>query len=190
MNSRDIPTKMANLERVVNRAMLVVLGAQALLSSLSSILYVSTEYRFRTSWYLYPSGTWVTEGVASRFVANWFKFFISVFEFDAHFAVCNNGDLQLRTSILRKERPFECTTKSRRGMPVTVSKTAPCGLIAGVCRIVLRLFDQRTCATSWDKFPTSFQSHSCIGSRAPGGTGGPKAVRAKCSAGSCSETRG
>ena len=76
MNSRDIPTKMANLERVVNRAMLVVLGAQALLSSLSSILYVSTEYRFRTSWYLYPSGTWVTEGVASRFVANWFKFFI------------------------------------------------------------------------------------------------------------------
>ncbi|CAE7251714.1 putative phospholipid-transporting ATPase DRS2 [Symbiodinium microadriaticum] len=76
MNSRDIPTKMANLERVVNRAMLVVLGAQALLSSLSSILYVSTEYRFRTSWYLYPSGTWVTEGVASRLAANWFKFFI------------------------------------------------------------------------------------------------------------------
>ena len=40
------------------------------------MLYVSNEWRFRSSWYLYPGGSYIHEGVAARLVANWFKFFI------------------------------------------------------------------------------------------------------------------
>lgn len=76
MNSREIPTKQANLEQVVNRAMLVVLGAQSFLSLLSSILYVANEGRFKSLWYLYPPDTAIELATATRLVMNWFKFFI------------------------------------------------------------------------------------------------------------------
>ncbi|CAK9018579.1 unnamed protein product [Durusdinium trenchii] len=76
MNSRETPTKLANLEQVVNRAMLVVLGAQAVLAMLSSVLYVAHEGKFKSLWYLYPPNTFIREGLFTRLVMNWFKFFI------------------------------------------------------------------------------------------------------------------
>ncbi|CAJ1432169.1 unnamed protein product [Effrenium voratum] len=76
MNSREIPSKLANLERVVNRGMLVVLGAQFALALLSSILLVANEPRFNSYWYLFPPGTVTEEAIIVQIVMNWFKFFI------------------------------------------------------------------------------------------------------------------
>lgn len=56
--------------------MLVVLGAQSLLSLFSSILYVANDAHFKSLWYLYPPNTEIAEDAATRLVMNWFKFFI------------------------------------------------------------------------------------------------------------------
>eukprot|EP00931_Biecheleriopsis_adriatica_P049981 TRINITY_DN28922_c0_g1_i1.p1 TRINITY_DN28922_c0_g1~~TRINITY_DN28922_c0_g1_i1.p1 ORF type:complete len:1537 (-),score=281.76 TRINITY_DN28922_c0_g1_i1:177-4787(-) len=76
MNSRATPVKLANLERVVNRAMLIVLGAQAVLALLSAILSVSFAREHDQLWYLHPPGLEKPKMRLPALLAEFLKFFV------------------------------------------------------------------------------------------------------------------
>lgn len=75
-NSSKTPMKLANLERVVNRAMLIVLGTQALLALLSDVMYCVSKSTFSEYWYLYPEGTEKFSIILPDWLGYWFTFFI------------------------------------------------------------------------------------------------------------------
>lgn len=56
MNSREAKAKYPNIEKVINRSMLVVVGAQCLMALVSDVLYLATKHHFLSIWYLFPSG--------------------------------------------------------------------------------------------------------------------------------------
>ena len=76
MNSSKTPLKLANLERVINMAMLIVLGVQALMSLLSDVLFCSSKARFREYWYLFPADSGTADFLLPDIVGYWFTFFI------------------------------------------------------------------------------------------------------------------
>jgi len=75
-NSSKTPMKLANLERVVNRVMLVVLGTQALLALLSDLMYCLSKPTFWKYWYLFPDSTGKASIILPDWLGYWFTFFI------------------------------------------------------------------------------------------------------------------
>ncbi|CAE8646873.1 unnamed protein product [Polarella glacialis] len=75
MNSRKAPSKLANLERVINASLLVVVGAQCVLALISDILYMATKHRFLGYWYLYPGGQ-TTTIILPEWIGYWLTFFV------------------------------------------------------------------------------------------------------------------
>lgn len=75
MNSREAPLKQANLERVINLAILVFVAAQAFLSLISDIIYCALKDEFLGFWYLFPTGE-TTPIVLPPFLGYWLTFFV------------------------------------------------------------------------------------------------------------------
>ncbi|CAJ1392125.1 unnamed protein product [Effrenium voratum] len=74
-NSRAPKAKYANIEKVINRSMLVVVGAQCLISLISDILYVCTRERFYNLWYLFPGGQ-SQSILLPEWIGYWLTFFV------------------------------------------------------------------------------------------------------------------
>lgn len=77
MNSREAKAKYPNIEKVINRSMLVVVGAQCLMALISDILYLVTKQQFLSLWYLFPAGE-VQSILLPEFIGYWLTFFVSL----------------------------------------------------------------------------------------------------------------
>ncbi|CAK9002666.1 Probable phospholipid-transporting ATPase IA (ATPase class I type 8A member 1) (Chromaffin granule ATPase II) [Durusdinium trenchii] len=75
MNSREAKAKYPNIEKVINRSMLVVVGAQCLMALISDILYLVTKQQFLSLWYLFPAGE-VQSILLPEFIGYWLTFFV------------------------------------------------------------------------------------------------------------------
>lgn len=75
MNSRAAKAKYPNIEKVINRSMLVVVGAQCVMALISDILYLVTKRRFHGLWYLFPSGQFQSI-LLPEFIGYWLTFFV------------------------------------------------------------------------------------------------------------------
>lgn len=74
MNSRKAPLKIANIERVINWSMLVILAFQFMLAVITDIVYNVGISEFRGYWYLYPKG-----GTSLIVFPEWLGFVITFF---------------------------------------------------------------------------------------------------------------
>ena len=77
MNSRAAKAKYPNIEKVINRSMLVVVGAQCVMALISDILYLVNKERFLSLWYLFPSGQ-KQSILLPEFIGYWLTFFVSL----------------------------------------------------------------------------------------------------------------
>lgn len=75
MNSRAAKAKYPNIEKVINRSMLVVVGAQCIMALISDILYLVTKERFLSLWYLFPAGQFQSI-LLPEFIGYWLTFFV------------------------------------------------------------------------------------------------------------------
>ena len=76
MNSRKAKAKYANIERVINRSMLVVVGAQCLMALINDIVYLATKEQFMRYWYLFPAGE-SRQIILPECIGYWLTFFVS-----------------------------------------------------------------------------------------------------------------
>ena len=77
MNSRKAKAKYANIEQVINRSMLVVVGAQCLMALINDIVYLMTKEQFMSYWYLFPTGP-SQKIILPESIGYWLTFFVSV----------------------------------------------------------------------------------------------------------------
>lgn len=75
MNSQKAKPKYANIESVVNRSLVVVIGALCLLALTSDVFYLMTKNNFQNLWYLFPEGT-MSAITLPEPIGYWFTFFI------------------------------------------------------------------------------------------------------------------
>jgi len=74
MNSRAVPLKVANIERVTNEAMIVVLAVQALVAFVSDFMFNVQNKNYLHFWYLFPDGGG-EQTILPGAIAYWFTFF-------------------------------------------------------------------------------------------------------------------
>eukprot|EP00941_MAST-03F_sp_MAST-3F-sp1_P001023 g1023.t1 len=79
-NTRETPSKLANLQHVVNKTLLIILFAQIVLCTISDILansWVNSNLdNPQDLWYLFPEGTTADNTTLNSYIAYWFTFFI------------------------------------------------------------------------------------------------------------------
>eukprot|EP00927_Polykrikos_kofoidii_P019921 TRINITY_DN1934_c0_g2_i1.p1 TRINITY_DN1934_c0_g2~~TRINITY_DN1934_c0_g2_i1.p1 ORF type:complete len:1724 (-),score=346.37 TRINITY_DN1934_c0_g2_i1:58-5175(-) len=74
-NARPAPLKMANIERVINKAMWLAVLMQAVMAALTDATFLNYKDYFRGLWYVYPNG-YVDRLVLPDVLAYWLTFFV------------------------------------------------------------------------------------------------------------------
>ena len=107
MNSRAAKAKYPNIEKVINRSMLVVVGAQCIMALISDILYLVTKERFLSLWYLFPAGQFQSI-LLPEFIGYWLTFFVPL-DYQRHtfdFRTCRKVLRFPKFGEFRKEQYF------------------------------------------------------------------------------------
>ncbi|CAK0817920.1 unnamed protein product [Prorocentrum cordatum] len=75
MNSRKASPKYANLEKVINASLIVVIGAQSLLAFISAVMHIQSIDGLLDFWYLFPEGK-APDIVLPDIIGFWLTFFV------------------------------------------------------------------------------------------------------------------
>ncbi|CAE7651886.1 ATP8A2 [Symbiodinium sp. CCMP2592] len=118
MNSRKAKAKYANIEQVINRSMLVVVGAQCLMALINDIVYLMTKEQFMSYWYLFPAGP-SRKIILPESIGYWLTFFVlysNLMPISLYFTmeVCNTAQAYfIKNDIEMYDEGQDCPANAR-----------------------------------------------------------------------------
>lgn len=118
MNSRKAKAKYANIEQVINRSMLVVVGAQCLMALINDIVYLMTKEQFTSYWYLFPAGP-SRKIILPESIGYWLTFFVlysNLMPISLYFTmeVCNTAQAYfIKNDIEMYDEGQDCPANAR-----------------------------------------------------------------------------